>query len=223
MGYMIYSLCSANYRDAFDFVIDSWLASDAGHIRIYTDDPSWKDDRVELKCMFEPSTDWLVNAARKSNATLDAVQTISAENIVFLDIDCLLTGDIGHVFEKDFDIAVTRLEREFCSNGVFFMRPFQQEVQDFAAAYATAQGNLPRPKGKTWDYDQKAFMQGLAKVEVDAINLNHRVYNRKIGDVRRTPKQIKDLQDDQSLVLHFYNNSYRSEENVAEVFGALDL
>lgn len=220
--YMIFSMCSGNYRDAYDFVIDSWLATDASCVRIYTDDKQWRDERVEIVSMFEPSSDWLVNAARKAVVTEHAVHHSDVENIVFLDIDCLLTGGVGHVFELDFDIAVTRLEREFCSNGVFFMRA--SKVHDFVFAYALAQERLPRPKGKTWDYDQKAFMQALKVAEgLNAINLDYRVYNRKVGNRVRTQEQIQELKDDESLVLHFYNNSYRSERNVKEVFEALGI
>ena len=125
VDYSIFTMCSKNYKDAYDFVIDSWLRTSVKNIYIYTDDPNWKsnNDRIIIINLFNSiSKDWLVNTGRKVIAAKNVI-TIAEERLVFLDIDCYLVKDIGHVFEDyDFDFAVTRLTkpRSNVSVGVYF-------------------------------------------------------------------------------------------------------
>ena len=109
--YSIFSMCTKNYRDAYEFVIDSWLKTKARKIYIYTDDENWKSDnsRIKIIRLFDESDDWLVNVGRKFMVAKDVVK-FNDELLMFIDIDCYFVNDVGYIFDKyDFDFAVTRL------------------------------------------------------------------------------------------------------------------
>lgn len=224
---MFYSVCTGNYWDGYDFVIESWLKTGVSRVVIFTDDPdrSHSDERVEFVKAFSHSTNWSENAARKAYATELAMKFTDYDHIAYLDIDCYLTGDVGHVFDADFELALTRIERQYASNGVFFMKRCDR-VDAFVERYVAEQRKLPlmRPKEKTWDYDQKAFTIAFKSVPGFQVeNISFSKYNRKISSTVRTAEQKKQLAEDQPFVLHFYNNSYRDKDNVKEVFEVLGL
>jgi len=112
--YEIFAYCSENYKDAYDFVINSWLKPNITKITIYTDFKlKPHDKRIEIIPMFEnqKSEDWIVGTGRR----LDIINHFSEMNydsgkrILFLDIDCYIVKDVSHIFSKQFDIGITRL------------------------------------------------------------------------------------------------------------------
>ncbi len=126
--YSIITLCTKNYRQAYNFVIDSWLRTKAEKIYVYTDDPEWQssNDRVEIVHCFKYSTDWLENVGKKVFACIDVIkyERTHWHNAIFIDIDCYITAELGNIFNNDFDIAATRVDepRLDTSTGFFCFR-----------------------------------------------------------------------------------------------------
>lgn len=223
MKYLMFGICTENYKDAFEFAIKSWTRQNASKIIIYSD-ITWDYPGVEIKKVLDKSTNWQKNICLKATCSKLALQE-GYENVVFVDMDCYLRGDLGHVFEKDFDIATTELQRKGnISTGCYFMKNTEstnrfidrwiKEVDKIGDNYGSRFGTLPK--------DQVTFSI-VAENNNDhhLIDLPKSRYNRKIKLVKRNEKQLNDIKNDDSLVLHFYNKSYLSAENISEVFGAL--
>jgi hypothetical protein len=142
MKYVIFTVCTANYKDAYDFVIDSWLKTDVSKILIYTDDPDWKSSnkRIEIIHLFKEKTDnWLKNTGRRAFATKDVLENKQYNNVIFLDIDCYLLKDFEHVFWNNFDIGVVRFEDgKNISAGMFFIKK-NNKTKDFGQAWINEQ------------------------------------------------------------------------------------
>ncbi len=131
-NFEIFAYCSKNYEDAFNFVIDSWIAlSSVTKITIYTDwDLKYDNDKVEIIHKFEPSTDWIIGTSRRLEVIKDFSDKNKGaiKNILFLDIDCYIVKDVSEVFDWKFDIAISRLNsKELHANqtataGLWFAR-----------------------------------------------------------------------------------------------------
>ena len=113
----IFAYCSKNYKDAYDFVIDSWTKLDTvTKITLYTD---WEftpnNPKIEVIKMFDEDESWIVGTGRR----LDVIKHFSyknkgtQKNVLFLDIDCYIVKDVSEIFNKDFDIAISRLNSCF--------------------------------------------------------------------------------------------------------------
>lgn len=224
MNYTIFSICTENYKDAYDFAIDSWLNNTKAHKIIIYSDIEWepKDPRIKIEKIFSQSSDWGTNICRKSKASLEALN--EGDNLVFVDMDCYIRGDIGHVFRNGFDLAVTKLERKGnVSTGIYFFRnnpktnKFMNIWENTVKTLNGFGSRKSRPK------DQVTFSSTIDKMAraMTISNLDYCRYNRKITDIKRTKEQLRNLKADNSLVLHFYNKSYNSSRNIDEVFGIL--
>ena len=222
---MIFTICTESYRDAFDFAIDSWTRRDAKKILVYSDS-KWShiDRRVEIKNVFEKSENWGENICRKAKSGIMSLDE-DFENIVFVDMDCFLRADIGHVFDLDFDLAVTRLDREDnASTGVMFLKN-NGRVKDFFQSWQDEINSITKFSERHDGIidDQKTFSKvvELKMNDMKILNLDFRKYNRKISDTKRSDKQKEDLLNDNSIILHFYNKSFLNKNNVKEVIGLL--
>ena len=224
VNYSIFTMCSKNYKDAYDFVIDSWLRTSVKNIYIYTDDPNWKsnNDRITIINLFDSiSNDWLVNTGRRVIAAKDFIKK-AGERLVFLDIDCYLIRDIGHVFEDyDFDFAVTRLIRPRIdvSAGVYFFYNTENNRKFFDEWHENQKLNYKRGKGVTayqGSYAQLAFsnvIRGYHRTESHkVIDLDVDIYNRKTGKPPQIDSTIKDLKENKIEILHFYARTWRNKD-----------
>ena len=240
-AYSIFTVCTRNYRDASDFSIDSWLATKARHIYVYTDDPTWvaKTDRISILPVFSASDSWLINVGHKARAFRRILDETPCENVVFLDADCYVWSEIGGVFEKDFDLAVTRfLKGVTISSGIWFSRN-NQRTKDFTNAWLKKQDEFnPAPTGSRHrigsSYSQNSFDHVLRQVDRDRVcrilKLSYNMYSLKVKDRSKLSKAkaliIKKLLMkrlcEKPNILHFYNNSYRNEQLKKEVFEALE-
>ena len=222
MEYSIFSICTENYKDAYDFAIGSWLQKTKANITIYSD-AQWpvKSPRVQIKKIFSKSSDWGTNICRKAQASKEAFK--EGKNLAFVDMDCWLRGDLGHVFEKDFDLAATKLERKGnVSTGVYFYRN-NDKAKKFMDLWERKVKSLKNFGNRSKrPLDQVTFSKTIEESKnMTIIDVGAPKYNRKISDTKRNPKQIKELENDNPIVLHFYNKSYLNNANVSEVFGAL--
>lgn len=228
--YSIITLCTKNYRDAYNFVIDSWLRTKAEKIHIYTDDSQWVsgNDRIEIVHYFSPSTDWLKNVGRKVCVCGDSL-TEEASNIIFIDIDCYITAEIGDIFDRDFDIAATRVnEPKLDASTGFFCFRNNETIRNFFVDWQADQERVKcnRRGVAEWcsAYEQIAFSALLRRLidvgMLDVLSLNADWYNRKT----RTALINHDaLKDPRLRVLHFYQASFRDQECIKEVNKTFDL
>ena len=226
MNYNIFSICTENYKDAFDFAIGSWIKNTSADITIYSD-AKWKspDPRVTIKSVFAKSNDWGTNICRKCEASIAAIND-GGKNLAFVDMDCYLRGDLGHVFNESFDLAATKLERKGnVSTGVFFLRNNGKSLKFMKAWELEVKALKNFGDRSKKPLDQVTFSKVIDNLKsgMKIIDVGAEKYNRKISDTKRTSKQVKMLQSDDPLVLHFYNKSYLSKSNVQQVFKALGV
>jgi hypothetical protein len=222
--YSIFTMCSKNYKDAYEFVINSWLKSSAKKIYIYTDDPGWKskNDRVSIVNLFKETTDdWLTNTGRRAFVGKEAAASISGD-LIFLDIDCFLVKDLGYMFDKyDFDFAVTRLfnMETDVSAGMYLFRNTEKNRKFFDLWIEHQNKNWKNGIGVkqyAGSYAQRAFSDVLRSYNKNGthkvMNLEMDRYNRKVGKPHQTTSTIEALRSDAVEVLHFYARTWRSEE-----------
>jgi alpha-N-acetylglucosamine transferase len=229
--YCIFSMCSKNYRDAYDFVIESWLKTDVEKIVIYTDDKDWKSNnpRIDIVKIFEPSTDWLVNTGRRSICTQHVLDNYNYEKLIFLDIDCYVIKNISHVFDSNFDIAVVRWSKKIeLSAGVFFINK-NSKTQSFGDDWTTHANKMKAKQigmaAHAGSYAQigydKLIKSRAAKGQYNVLKLDFSQYSIKIKRLSTKSKFPQAFKNTEQLfrsldikVLHFYNNSYREEDTV---------
>lgn len=225
----IYTLCSRGYRDAYDFVIGSWLKQPVDEVVVFTDfDFEPEDERVKIRKVFELSDDWLINVGRKVGVCKRiANESDKGEEIIFIDVDCYLNENICGVFELPFDIAVTRLKSSVeVSSGIFFWRN-NNRMNQFFEAWGKIQSiyflNKYGVGARKTSYSQNAFDTLVRKkfeyFPKTVLSLDVIRYNRKVGPTQM-PKVLSDIRRGKVKVFHFYNNSYRDAKFVKMVFEA---
>lgn len=223
VGYSIFSVCTKNYRDAYEFSIDSWLRTGVKNIYIYTDDANWKsnNDRVKIIKLFDETDDWLTNIGRKVDAVRDVVR-FGDERLIFMDIDCYLVNDIGYVFDVyDFDFAVTRLHRTNIdvSSGIYFFLNTERN-RKFIDAWGKEQ-KIVRGRGIgvkpfAGSYGQAGFSNVMRRYRDSkarkVIDLDVNRYNKKVGKPTQKASAIEDIKNKKVEVLHFYARTWRSPD-----------
>ena len=126
MKYDIIGFCSENYKACYDFSIQSWLATNARKIYIYTD--GWSDDtqdgRVEFINISQKDIEWVVNTGKKVDCMLDYWNREGTlDNFCFLDMDNYVVSDLAEVFDMIETIGLTRIYTRTTSAGnVFFTK-----------------------------------------------------------------------------------------------------
>lgn len=228
MDYDIFTICTKNFKDAYDFVIDSWLLTDVKKIYIYTDDKLWisKNNRVEIVSVLKETTDWMKIIGNKSMVCRDMLKF--KHNTIFLDIDCFLTDDLGHIFKQDFDFAVTRLITENpqlrVSTGIIFMKynkKLFEFMNDWILKQELIESKITRPI-RTCSYNQDAFSQLIRQYHKEKkykiVEIDVKIYNRKMkpGMEHTIFPELEKIK-----VMHFYNTSYRNKDYIQKVFSRL--
>jgi hypothetical protein len=231
--YSIITLCTKNYREAYNFVIDSWLRTKAERVYVYTDDSEWQsnNDRIEIVHYFRQSNDWLLNVGKKVFCCIDSIkrQSVDTDNFIFLDIDCYITAEIGDLFDQSFDIAATRVDEPkldtstgfFCfRNNIKIKNFFSQWPMDQEAVRKQGRG----VKEGCGAYEQIAFSELIRKMrknrELKVLSMNADWYNRK---TRLALINHEALKDSKLKVLHFYTGSFKDDACIAEVNKTFDL
>jgi len=234
--YHIFTICTKNYRDAYEFSIASWLSKAVEKVYVYTDDATWQSDneRVEIIPHFVESASWLINVGRKPAAALHLLSTQpSLTNIIFLDADCFVRHELGGMFEKKFDFAPTLIEHADCiSSGVWFFRNNATVVAMMERWKKVQRKNKKAGRGMSphrTSYSQLALdtivrehmAGGPAKIYLES----SRFYNRGISTQDTdwwSPRGIRlplrgDLERDKVAILHFQGNEYRRPKLLAAV------
>lgn len=227
----IFAYCSKNYKDCYDFVIDSWLKTNATKITIYTDfDIIPKNDKIKIVKYFdEPTKDWLEGTGRR----LDVIKHFSNENkgqeknIVFLDIDCYITGPISQIFSDKFDIAITRLfskeshARKTATAGLWFARlqpGYYNFINDW---FNLAKIFKERGMGITnykISYVQYSFTHiartGLTTRKYKILSIDENIYNSEHTILKDWLDKIKRYHP---RILHFKGRRFRNKSIVQKV------
>ena len=222
--YEIFAYCSENYKDAYDFVIGSWLRPNVTKVTMYTDfDFKPKDSRVEVIPMFKgnKSKQWIVGTGRR----LDIINDFSKrnynsnKNVLFLDIDCYITDDISHVFSKQFDIGITRLfsnESHTCSTataGLWFAR-MNKNYQKFIDDWTIKANEYKRKRRGIREhhisYVQYSFTDvarlGLKTKKYDILAIDENFYNSEHSSI---PKWLQKIKKYPPLILHYKGKRFR--------------
>jgi hypothetical protein len=90
------------------------IASTAQQIFIYTEKGThipWNHPKIEVVHHFLDRVNYATSAARKTDATIDLLGR-GCDRIFQADADILVTGDIGSVFDREFDVAVTSFAQQ---------------------------------------------------------------------------------------------------------------
>lgn len=109
MSYNIITYCSKTYLPCLKQSINTWLNTGAQQIFVYSDGipKLFSNEEVVVKNIFEPTKLRSVNCFRKAIALKHHMDNYKHLNIVLLDVDCFVFGELGSVFDDNFDIAVT--------------------------------------------------------------------------------------------------------------------
>lgn len=220
--YSIFTMCTKNYRGAYEFCIASWLRTAAKYIYIYTDDESWKsnNDRIKIIKLFDESNDWLVNVGRKYMIAKDVVR-FGDKLLMFADIDCYFINDIGYIFDKyDFDFAVTRLYKmnTEVSSGLYLFyntRHNRKFIDDWETDQKRNFKMGIGVKPHAGSYSQLGFSNTLRRYDTQGthkvIDLDMERYQRKSGKPHQKHNIIEDIKQNKIEVLHFYAKTWGSE------------
>ena len=128
MTYDIITYCSENYKDCFNFSIDSWLKTNARRIYIYTD--GWSDDRFDNRVQFinisDKESNWVENVGKKLICIDDYwYRSDTCNYFCFLDMDNYITADISEIFENTTTVSLTRIDlphKTVSAGNVFFFK-----------------------------------------------------------------------------------------------------
>ena len=217
----IFAYCSKNYKDAFDFVVPSWIAiPSVKKITVYTDwDYDYKHEKVEIIHMFEPDTDWIVGTGRR----LDVIKHYSDANkgskkyVLFLDIDCYIVRDVKEVFQYSFDIAITRLKSDeshankTATAGLWFAR-LSTGYYNFIEEWFKIAKELKRKKiglRKHYiSYVQYSFTKAARKITDDynVLAIDENIYNSEHSTLSKWYDKIKKFKPS---ILHFKGRRFR--------------
>lgn len=228
----IFAYCSKNYYDAYCFVIQSWLLPNVSKVTIYTDfNVKSKYDKVEIIPMFkdDQTKDWIVGTGRRLDVIKHFIgeRGFSNQNVLFLDIDCLITRDISHVFSRDFDIAISRLfstdryANSTATAGLWFARLTPGFHRFFNDWYRMAMTYRGKRKGITphhISYVQYSFTSvarnGLKNRKYKILPIDQRLYN---SEHSLNDKWLNLIQRHNPYILHFKGRRWRRKALVRKV------
>ena len=242
--YAIVAYCSCNYKDAFDFVIKSWLKQKTEKIFIYSDGEgfTYDNDRVEIIPIFSPHTDWVEGVARKVKSLYHFYNNYDYENILFMDIDAYPIKELGDIFNENFDAALTRFTG-IVSSGLFFLQR-NERTKKFIYNWYSAQSEYEKNK-KHWHYHVAEVLDQVSLSDISkhmhknnqliVKPINYNAYSFKVEDIDKWVKIEKNMDREQIAqkikyrqeyamkhkdikVLHFYNNNYRNKKVVNDIF-----
>ena len=228
--YSIVTYCSNNYFLKLQKTIKSWNdQKSVENIFIYTDDVNQVDKykcRISNKIKFiklfdDDSTCFGVSCARKAESLKYFIDNNKFENLLLLDIDCLIVKDINFLFEDDFIVAATiypevrdKYKTNNISSGFVALKNNDLSV-DFVNQWIKRQKQL----GQAPCRDQKALSQlitDLYKNHNDIYKiklLNSNVWNSHpcSGGKGFVEEWLRRIRINKPYLLHFASGSINSQ------------
>lgn len=126
--FSIITLCTEQHKDSYNIFIEEWAKNTSvNSVFIFTDfDWEIKTDKIQPINLVKQNH----ILGDKSRAILHVLKNMShIKNILFLDSDCYINRDIGHVFDLEFDWLVTNclshsepMSSGDISSGVIFIK-----------------------------------------------------------------------------------------------------
>lgn len=226
-NFSIFTICTENYKDGIDFAIPSWLKLDSvDKIYIYTDfDLVYENDRVIVLNKINKTGDWLEIVGLKAVLLKDFLSFYKGINFAFIDIDCYIVKDISHVFDKDFDIAATRMfDKKSASSGVWFCRN-NENINGFCKEWINEQNNFKKRKigvkPNAQSYSQKSFSHILHKKykenkKLKVLPLDVEIYNSNHDNIEQWLLNINKYNPN---VLHFKGCRFRDKKLFEKIIG----
>lgn len=229
----ILAYCSKNYIDAYNFTINSWTKLDTcDKVHLYTDWQFTPDNpKVEVTKFFTNcNCNWVTGCARRLDVIKDFSEKYknSGKNIIFMDMDCYMKSDVSEVFDRDFDIAITRLYSKekytegTASDSMWFakMTPGYTEFIDAWVKLADEMKYKQDTASRTILYTQYAFNK-VARQKImlsptcDVLALDEHIYNSEHSDLK---KWFHDIVTYHPKILHFKNGRFNDKKLIDFVF-----
>lgn len=234
--YNIVAYCGQSYFTRFQKTIKNWCDQrSVANIYIYTDNEVSENqiyEKIIYKNIFKESTCFGVSCARKAESLKYFINNNKFENILLLDIDCLIVKDLDDLFNEDFNIAVTiypevkpRYQTNNISSGFVVLKNCNQ-AKDFINQWVERQKNLHNAPSR----DQRALSELVTdlyknKNDIYKIKLlngniwNSHPYNNGIGYVKEWLHRIKIYQP---YILHFASNTISNNQTIDDALMAID-
>jgi len=229
--------CSANYTEAMEFSIPSWVKnSGADNIFIYTDgeiENKW-GDKVKIIPVYEKSDDWMVWCDRKTETLCKYLETAPEGTTFFLtDVDCyavkswrLAVEDLGwwfRVIRNDKTIedasgkeAVSIFFGAVCAEMQEFAKRWNKEVVNFSKNNL---GAIKAIKNMGICGHDQLWFQRLIK-DYKTQNLSENIWSNERDDYYEW-KRIVTKYRDLVRVLHFKGGRWKDKKIVKEILGLL--
>jgi len=237
MKYDIIGFCSENYKACYDFSIESWLATNARKIYIYTD--GWDDDtrngRIEFINITQKDTEWVINTGKKVDCILDYwTREGTLDNFCFLDVDNFIVSDITEVFNMIKTIGLTRIYTRTTSAGnVFFKK--NNISKKFLDEWAVKQEE--HKQSKNWSghhgtaYDQWSLHEiasrdlnihkkyDVTENQYKITSLTNEIWNCEHDNANTWMQMIA---DNKCKILHFKMGYWRNQNLVRAIKNIID-
>lgn len=224
--FSIFTICTANYKEALLLTLPSWLALDTLEgVYVYTDfSLDYPDDRVVFIQNIKRSDDWLYIVGLKAILLKDFIQRSPCMYFAFIDADCYIKSDISGVFDKDFDIAPTRMKVKgrAANSGVWFCK-LSDRLMKFAKEWASLQEKY-RKQGMgvvkhVSSYSQRSFSDILHRelahhTYLFVHPLSADVYNNEDDYIDRW---INRLKQHPAKIIHFKGRKWQDKAIVEKI------
>lgn len=237
----IVSYCSLNYKDAYDFVIDSWIKNSlCNNITIYTDGDLIKSNNPKVKIikLFNKySNDWLIGTGRRLDALKHYINSKpQCDFFCFFDIDCYVVKPFVEIFDimkPFFDLTVTRLfprtENSSITStaGLFFIKNNQAGC-DFISDWKLLSDKYKQEKRGVEPYKISHVQYAFTKMVMQGYDLRkmYKVYvaSEKIYNSENSidSRWLKEIERNHPKILHFKGRRWRNQNLVKRIFSIVD-
>jgi hypothetical protein len=220
--FTIFTLCTHNYKDAFDFFLPTWVKFDTiESIYVYTDfEYTHEDPKVKVINFIKKTDNWLDAVGLRAVILSDFLKKETTNNIAFVDIDCYIREDISEIFDNQFDIAVTRMnvKNTTASAGIWFARK-GTAINKFSKNWHDLQIRFKKMRLGIVEYKQSYSQKSFSKIVHDQYKINRPymkvlpisvdIYNCEDSD---NSKWIDKILKNNSKVIHFKGRRWRDAD-----------
>jgi len=228
--YDIITYISNDYINILLKNISTWKRKEVSTIFIYTEEYETNDNNVNrilklnhsendpyifLVPIFKKSNNFTEHCQRKAisllhNLKLDIMALYATKNKILLDADCIISGNLNNIFDKEFNIQITSNKNvkdkhkiNGLVGGVLFCKN-NEKTRDFIREWVKLQNEQFR---KTPSIDQISLIETIKKYQKDQkfkINiLDQEIYN--LYPATNVSKWIDKIKNniDKIKIIHF--------------------
>jgi len=222
----IISFCSASYFSKLEKTLKNWNdQKNIENIYIYTDNEIVENqiyNKIIYRNIFELSECFGINCARKAESLKYFINNNKFENILLLDIDCLIVKDLNNLFEENANIFVTiypEVKEKYRTNNIsagFVALKNCDQIKDFINQWVERQKSLHNAPSR----DQRALSElitNLYKNHNDIYKiklLNGNVWNSHpcSGGKGYIEEWLHRIRINKPYILHFASGSIDSQD-----------